>query len=376
MMLKVIADKNIPFLRGALEPYADVKYMDGREIDRSAVENADALLVRTRTHCNEQLLQGSRVNFIATATIGFDHIDTRYCDAHSIHWVNAPGCNAGSVQQYVASVLANLAIKQNFLLAGKTLGVIGVGHVGKQVEMLAKILGMNTLLNDPPRARLEGSSGFFPFDKVLKEADIITLHVPLNDGGADNTFHLIGESALELVKSGAWLINSSRGEVVDGIALKMALNNGRLAGAVLDVWENEPAIDPQLLNQSFLATPHIAGYSADGKRNGTIQVVRSLGAHFGFPLSNWEPPDIPEPASPLIILDCSDHSSERSVCQAVLHTYDVAEGDLRLRSDPDGFEKQRANYPERREFSAYKLKLTNAGSQLKTRFEQLGFQLV
>jgi erythronate-4-phosphate dehydrogenase len=316
------------------------------------------------------------VNFIATATIGFDHIDTRYCDSHSIYWVNAPGCNAGSVQQYVASVLANLSIKQNFSLAGKTLGIIGVGHVGKQVEMLAKILGMNTLLNDPPRARSEGSSGFSPIEKVLKEADIITLHVPLNDGGADNTFHLIEESALELVKPGAWLINSSRGEVVDGIALKMALNKGKLAGAVLDVWENEPAIDLQLLNQAFLATPHIAGYSVDGKRNGTIQVVRSLGAHFGFPLSNWQPSDIPEPACPLIRLDCRDHSLERSVCQAVLHTYDVLSDDLRLRSDPNGFENQRANYPIRREFSAYKLKLIHPVNLLKSRFEQLGFHLI
>jgi erythronate-4-phosphate dehydrogenase len=256
------------------------------------------------------------------------------------------------------------------------LGIIGVGHVGKKVEALAKILGMKTLLNDPPRVRSEGINGFVPIEKVLAEADVITLHVPLNHEGADNTFHLIGKAALDLVKSRAWLINSSRGEVVDGNALKMALNTGKLAGAVIDVWENEPDIDLQLLDKVFLATPHIAGYSTDGKRNGTVQVVRSLGAHFDFPLSDWEPSGIPEPPSPLIRLDCRDLSSEISLCQAILHTYDVTDDNLRFRSCPENFEKQRGSYPVRREFPAYKLKLSNAGDPLKHVFENLGFQLI
>ena len=164
-MIKIIADDKIEFLKGALEPFASVRYMDGPEIDHSAVENADALLIRSRTVCNESLLHSSRVKFIATVTIGFDHIDTGYCDANSIHWTNAPGCNAASVQQYIASVLANLAIRHDFSLYGKTLGIIGVGNVGKKVEDLARVLGMKVLLNDPPRARTEGYSGFVSLEK-------------------------------------------------------------------------------------------------------------------------------------------------------------------------------------------------------------------
>ena len=201
-MINIIADDKIPFLKGALEPFASIRYMDAMGIDRKAAANADALLIRTRTRCNGSLLRGSRVKFIGTATIGVDHIDTGYCDANSIRWTNAPGCNAASVQQYIASVLANLVIRHDYSLYGKTVGIIGVGHVGKKVETLARLLGMNVLLNDPPRARTEGNSGFVSLERILKESDIISLHVPLHRTGEDKTLRMINENTLDLFKTG------------------------------------------------------------------------------------------------------------------------------------------------------------------------------
>ncbi|MEI7499233.1 MAG: 4-phosphoerythronate dehydrogenase [Bacteroidota bacterium] len=375
-MITIIADNKIPFLKGALEPYASIIYMDGHKIDSASVENADALLIRTRTICNETLLRGSRVKFIASATIGFDHIDTDYCDASSIFWTNAPGCNAASVQQYIASILAILVVSHDISLYGKTLGIIGVGHVGKKVEALARLLEMKVLLNDPPRARNEGNSGFVSLERLITESDIITLHVPLNSIGEDKTIHLINEATLRLMKKGSWLINSSRGEVVDIGALKSALSEGRLSGTAFDVWENEPVIDPQLLEYVTFATPHIAGYSTDGKRNGTVQIVRSLGAHFGLPLTEWEPSWIPEPSDPLIMLDCPNHPLENLVCQAILHTYNVTDDDFRFRSNPGDFEMQRDNYPVRREFPAYNMILKNGSDFQKEIFEKLGFNII
>ena len=375
-MIKIIADDKIPFLKGALEPHASVRYMDGREIDQSVVKDADALLIRTRTVCNEKLLQGSKVRFIATATIGFDHVDTGYCDANSIRWTNAPGCNASSVQQYIASVLATLAVRHHFPIGGKTLGIIGVGHVGKKVETLARLLGMKVLLNDPPRARSEGGSGFVPLRKLLEESDIVTLHVPLNSRGEDKTLRLINASTLDLMKPGSWLINTSRGEVADGGALESALSEKKLGGAVLDVWENEPSVDRNLLGAVAIATPHIAGYSIEGKRNAAIQVVRSLGACFDLPVKGWEPSVIPGPDNLEILMDCRDHSPEELLYRAILHTYDVAEDDLRFRSDPGKYEMLRNNYHVRREFPAFEISMLNGNNREKELFENLGFQVI
>jgi erythronate-4-phosphate dehydrogenase len=375
-MITIIADDKIPFLKGALEPFASVKYMDGREINNSTVRDAGALLIRTRTVCNESLLHDSHVKFIGTTTIGFDHIDTDYCDAHSIRWSNAPGCNASSVQQYIASVLANLVVRHDYSLYGKTLGIIGVGHVGKKVEILARMLGMKVLLNDPPRARTEGNGRFIPLEQLLKESDIISLHVPLNRRGDDKTFHLINETTLGLFKTASWLINTSRGEVVDSNALKSMLLAGKLSGSALDVWEREPSVDLQLLEKVTIATPHIAGYSTDGKRNGTIQIVRSLGAYFDLPVKDWEPTSVPGPNDPVLVLDCRDGSTEKLICNAILHTYDVTEDDSRFRSHPGDFEIQRDNYPVRREFLAYKLILKNGTDHVIRTIKNLGFRVI
>lgn len=374
-MLRIIADDKIPFLKGALEPYAEVIYLPGKAITSDVLGNADAMLIRTRTKCNEQLLRNTNVKFIGTATIGYDHIDTRYCEKNNIHWTNAPGCNSSSVQQYIASALFTIASDYNFSLKDKTLGIIGVGNVGSKVAKLAKILEMNVLLNDPPRERIEGGSEFVNIETILTEADIITVHVPLTMSGEDRTFHLFDNIAFKKIKKGSWFINSSRGEVVDTIALKNVLDSSDMKGAVIDVWENEPDIDQDLLSKLFLATPHIAGYSTDGKANGTAMVVNHLSRFFNLPLENWYPGNIPPPAFPGIIIDGRGRTEEDVIREAVIHTYNIKSDDEKFRHSPSAFEMQRGDYPHRREFPSYTVKLSNSSVNVRSMLEKMGFRI-
>jgi erythronate-4-phosphate dehydrogenase len=375
-MIRIIADEKIPFLHGVLEPYASVAYLPGNKINRSAAMEADALIVRTRTKCNAELLEGTPVRFIGTATIGFDHIDTEYCDKKGIRWINAPGCNSSSVSQYIASALLRIASESGFSLRDKTLGIIGVGHCGSKVHELAKILGLNVLLNDPPRARKEKKKIFADLGEILNASDIITLHVPLNMDGNDRTYHLFDSGTFEKIRKGCWLINSSRGEVVDTEAFKNALTEEKLAGAVIDVWEKEPEIDISLMHMAFLATPHIAGYSTDGKANGTSMIIKELGEFFKFKLSGWYPSDVPAPAEPELIIDCVGKSLEEIIRKAALHAYNIAEDDVKLRFDPSHFEIIRENYPLRREFTSYTLHLKDASDETKKHLRDLGFKVV
>jgi erythronate-4-phosphate dehydrogenase len=370
-----VADDKIPFLKGVLEPFAEVIYLPGKHITREMVYDADALLVRTRTRCNGSLLEGTKTRFIGTATIGFDHIDTVYCEAHNIRWTNSPGCNSSSVQQYIATALLRIASEYHINLKDKTLGIIGVGNVGSKVERFAKALGMNVLLNDPPRVRMEGEKGFSNLDNVLSDSDIVTVHVPLNISGRDKTFHLFNEVNFKKMKKGAWFFNSSRGEVTDTTALKKILDSGKQAGAVLDVWENEPEIDHDLLSKVFIATPHIAGYSTDGKANGTSMVVNSLCDYFNLPLKNWYPPDVPEPQYSDISIDTDGKSDEDIIREAVFHTYNISADDIRLRSSPHEFEKQRSDYPLRREFTSYKISLKGGTDSVSRMLGELGFEV-
>jgi erythronate-4-phosphate dehydrogenase len=374
--VKIVADDKIPFLRGALEPWAEVIYLPGKEITHAAVKDADAMLIRTRTKCNEQLLRDSKVRFIGTATIGYDHIDTDYCENNGIFWTNAPGCNSSSVRQYIASALLNLAHDNDFDLRDKTLGIVGVGNVGSKVEMFARSLGMKVLLNDPPRAELEGRDGFEPLGTLLKEADIITVHVPLHKTGENRTFHLFDTNVFSGMKRGMWFINSSRGEVVDTVSLELALKEHKIAGAVIDVWENEPDISLNLLSKVAVGTPHIAGYSTDGKANGTSMVVRSLAEFSGLPLADWYPCNVPEPEASSIEIDCAGKSFNDIIRTAVLHTYDVKSDDRNLRALPSGFENQRGLYPVRREFTSFSLKLRNCSGLTGTVLKNIGFTIL
>jgi erythronate-4-phosphate dehydrogenase len=374
--IKIVADNRIPFLSGVLDGVAEMVFLPGRETTAAAVRDADALITRTRTCCDASLLEGSNVKFIATASIGYDHIDTDYCERQGIRWTNAPGCNSSSVEQYILSVLLNMAGQEGFDLPEKTLGIIGVGHVGSKVERIAGILGMEVLLNDPPRERAEGKGAFTDLDHVLREADIITLHVPLNMSGQDKTHHLAGESFFEKMGKKPLFINSSRGEVSDTWALKTALKEGKLSGAVLDVWEEEPGIDLELLGMARIATTHIAGYSMDGKANGTSLSVQAVSRFFGLGLDEWYPEEIPVPEDTEIVLDATGMERQEVLLEVANRAYNVMEDDRRLRESPERFEELRGGYPLRREPGAYRVRLINDQAGTGGLLEALGFSVL
>jgi erythronate-4-phosphate dehydrogenase len=328
----ILADDQIPFLEGIPYRLARITRLPGHLIDQESVKTVDALIVRTRTRCDTTLLENSPVSFIGSATIGTDHIDTPYCESRGIRVVNAPGCNAGAVMQYVFTALEAWAAKRNRDLCGKTLGVVGVGNVGKKVVEMANHLGMQTLLNDPPRALAEGSSGFVELAELLTHADIVTLHVPLapdTRGMADRTF-------FSSMKKGACLVNTSRGEVVDEEALKDAAK--KMGGIILDVWRNEPLIDMETLQITDIATPHIAGYSLEGKRNASQTVIRALANHFGWKELETHTISLPPPGPvPNDLL--------------FTHCFPIFVEDKQLRSAPHQFEAFRKAYVYRREWT-------------------------
>lgn len=373
--MKIVADDKIPYLKGVLEPYAEVVYLPGKRIGKEEVKDADALIIRTRTKCDAALLKDSNVKFIATATIGFDHIDTKFCRKKKIQWTNAPGCNSSSVQQYMAAAILYIAMNYNIPLKDRTLGIIGVGNVGSKVQELAKVLRMNILLNDPPRARAEKNTQFLPFDKVIKESDILTLHVPLKKTCRDNTMYMINAKTFKKMKNEAFIINTSRGAVVNNNDLKSALMEGCIAGAILDVWENEPFIDKELLNLVDLGTPHIAGYSRDGKANGTAMSVRAISRFFNLGIDDWYPENIETPKNKKISIDCSKKGFKHILYKAVSSTYNIEQDSKKLFNNIHHFEYQRGNYPVRREFPAYAVELKNDDGYYAKIFEDLGFKV-
>jgi erythronate-4-phosphate dehydrogenase len=374
--VKIVVDTKIPFIHGILEQYATVVYREGREISRTDLLDTDALIIRTRTKCNKALLEGTGVKFIASATIGFDHIDTAYCDGHKITWANAAGCNSSSVHQYIAAALSHLAETRGITLRGTTIGIVGVGNVGSKVERLSRALGMNVLLNDPPRERNEGAGAFVSLDAIVEEADVITFHVPLNREGTDKTIHMADERLFARLRKNQIIINSSRGEVVKTSALRLAINNRTIAACILDVWEHEPEIDLELLSLAAIGTPHIAGYSADGKANGTSMSVQALSRFFGLNLGSWVPANVPPPERPEFSIDCAGLSQQAVFGKLVRHTYEIMADDSRLRTSPGTFEKQRGDYPLRREFSAYTVTLPNAEAGTVALARAMGFTVL
>ena len=375
--MKIVCDNKIPFLRGVLEPWAEVLYLPGKETTPEVVRDADAVITRTRTKCDAALLAGSSVKVIATATIGYDHIDTAWCEGHGIVWRNAPGCNSWSVKQYIATVLCTLARRHGLELAGMTLGVVGVGNVGSKVAEVAALLGMRVLLCDPPRARREGGAAFVSLDEIVAGSDIVTLHVPLSREGEDATWHLFDAARLASLRPDQFLINSSRGPVVDNAALKAALQEKRLRGAVLDVWEGEPEPDRALMDLLDVATPHIAGYSADGKANGTTASVRTVAEVLDLPLSDWRPTAIPAPPQPLdFTLDAAGKRRQEVLAEALLHTYDPLADDRALRAHPECFEQLRGDYPVRREPTAFTLRLQGGTPELAETLSAIGFNVI
>lgn len=368
--MKIVADNTIPFLKGIAEPVAEVEYLASRDFSPRSIHDADALIVRSIDKCTRTLLEGSRVKLIATATIGFDHIDTAYCAEAGITWKNAPGCNAVSVAQYVLSSLVSVALRKGETLQGKTIGIVGVGHVGQALEKLCTAYGMHVLRNDPPRAEAEGTAGFVSLEAVAEEADIISFHTPLTKSGPHPTYHLADADFFSMTRRKPWFVNASRGAVHDTPALTRALKSGKIGAAVIDCWENEPTIDGELLRLADVATPHIAGFSADGKANATRACLRSIERFFGVRMERIGEVVPPAPACPVIDLaKVVDHRVE----YAVLRSIPLEKTDSMLRNMPDEFERVRGLYSHPREFAAYTVK--HAAPEERALLEGLGFVL-
>ena len=330
--MKIVVDDKIPYIREKLALLADeVVYLRGAEIGADDVRNADALIVRTRTRCDRRLLEGSKVQFVATATIGFDHIDTDYLREAGIYWTNCPGCNAASVAQYLECSLLLLQQRKGLDLQASTIGIVGCGHVGSKVKAVAEHLGMRVLVCDP----LLNDPSFVSLDPVEREADVITFHVPLTREGQYATYHLGDEDFFHRLARVPYLINTSRGEVVDNIALLQAINEGRVRDAILDVWEGEPNMNLDLLHKVFIGTPHIAGYSADGKVNADNMVIDALCQHFSLP----HPGHILPPLLP----------ADFNFTGSALDLYNPLNDSEKLKRNPSSFESLRNNYPLRRE---------------------------
>ena len=332
MDIKLVIDDKIPYIREAIAKITPrAVYKRGADIAAADVRDADALIVRTRTRCDERLLAGSRVRFVATATIGFDHIDTGYLARAGISWANCPGCNAASVAQYVRSALLLLQRDCGLSLPGATLGVVGCGHVGSRVCGVGRELGMRVLVCDPP----VGAPGYVGMDVIEREADVVTFHVPLTEGGPYATRHMADASFFARLARRPFLVNTSRGAVVDNEALKSALHHGLVRQAVIDTWEHEPLIDTELLSMVYIGTPHIAGYSADGKVNADNMAIAALCRFFGIE----NPGRIVPPPLPAGFRYSGDP----------LQLYNPLDDSRRLKLRPDLFEELRGNYPLRRE---------------------------
>jgi erythronate-4-phosphate dehydrogenase len=378
--MKIVVDQKIPFVDEAFGGFGELLKLDSLAIDNASLRDANALIVRSETRVNEQLLAGSRVEFVGTATIGTDHVDSEFLRRNGIEFASAPGCNAYAVMQYVAAALLTLSGRSGQTLRGKTLGVVGVGNVGSKVVRLGQALGMSVLQNDPPLARTTGEKRFVQLDELM-EADFITIHVPLTRTGSDPTYHLFDSKRIASMKSGGVLINSSRGSVVDNKALKEALNTGRIHAAVLDVWENEPNIDVDLLSICALGTPHIAGYSIDGKVNATRMIYDAFCRHFGFP-RKWDASKVvPLPPNPEIIIDGSCTSFDEMLRRIVRYTYDIERDDMELRKirtvaeaeRGKFFKRLRGNYKFRYEFTNYTVSCDSLAEEVKGTLSALGF---
>ena len=333
--LNFVIERNVPFIAGLLEPYANVTYLAADEFTPKTVKDADAPIVRTRTQCDAPLLAKSKCRFIGTATIGTDHIDSQWCEANGITVINAPGCNAPAVAQYVFASIMQLA---NRPLTQYTIGIVGVGHVGSIVERWARGLGMNVMVCDPPRMRAEGGDQWSTLAEIAEKADIITFHTPLTHEGDDATYHIADDKFFASLKRSPIIINSARGPICDTDALIRALDSGDVSAAVIDCWEGEPEISLELLKRAAIATPHIAGYSHDGKVRATQMILDAITTFFYLPrvtTSAATPKAVARTVKPL----------------AIAESYNPLADTIALKNDPSTFETLRNNYRYRSELS-------------------------
>lgn len=378
----IFADENIPLVKEAFREFGEVITCSGRDMSREKLKDAEVLLVRSITKVNHELLEGTRVKFVATATIGTDHIDIDYFNKQGIGFASACGSNAASVAEYVMTALLCLANRIGFKLEGMSIGVIGAGNVGSRVVDMAEGLGMEVLENDPPLRRKTKDARYKKIQDVIN-ANIITLHVPLTYDGMEATFHMVNEKFLSGLRKDAIFINTSRGPVVETGALYGCIKKNKFQAVVLDVWENEPDIDRALLKSVDIATPHIAGYSFDGKVNGTSMIYKACAEFFGLKPA-WKQRDfMPEAPIREIEITGTDAEDEKVIYNAVRRLYDIEKDDialrkiLGLRQKERGayFDRLRREYPVRREFFNTAVKIRDNSEKLKDKFLSLGFKI-
>lgn len=376
--LKIVADENIPYVKDAFCEFGTVDTYTGRSIDRESISDADILLVRSVTKVNRELLSKTSVKFVGTATIGIDHIDTGYLKEAGIGFASAVGSNAASVAEYVISAMLTLKEKGK-INEDSVLGIIGAGNVGSELFKRAEGMGIRTILNDPPKMRLSGCDIYRPLEELLQKADMISIHVPLNTSGEDSTYHLVNQDFIQSMKPGATLINSSRGDVIDETALlKCRKDHGIPANLILDVWHNEPYINSDLVEVCDIATPHIAGYSWDGKVRGT-EMLHDAAAAFFFRESIWHGRDLinSEMVHPVKV------SKGKALYKAVKSVYDITKDDKNLRNLDDqdretrgkAFDLLRRNYGRRLEFPHFSVEANLAEKEERNALSALGFDV-
>ena len=380
--MKIIADANIPFVAECFSSIGDVTVVGGRQITPAVVADADVLLVRSITTVDKSLLAGSKVRFVATATIGIDHIDADYLRRQGIGFASAPGSNANSAAEYVIAGLLEIGQKHEIDLEGKSIGIIGVGNVGSRVATKCAVLGMDVRLNDPPLQRQTGDTKYRLLNE-LYTCDFITCHTPLTFEGQDKTFHLADEEFFNSLKPGCVFVNASRGAVVGTGALKAAIRSGGLAVAVLDVWEGEPNIDTELLQMADIGTPHIAGYSLDGKITGMIMIYNAVCEHFSIEQGLGIEDFLPEPAVPKLTVGPRVESEQKALLDTVHEVYSIARDDAALRgilNSPAAergkvFDGLRKDYPVRREFQNTAVFVADGGGSLAGKLAGIGFRV-
>lgn len=374
----IVADENIPLLDAFFAGFGEIRRVPGRSIDRATVEQADVLLVRSVTQVNRALLAGSKVRFVGTCTIGTDHLDLDYFNEAGITWSSAPGCNARGVVDYVLGSLMTLAEIEGVDLTQRTYGVVGAGEVGGRLIKVLQGLGWNVKVCDPPRQAAEGSD-FVSLEQIIEQCDVISLHTPLTRSGDGATWHLFDQQRLQQLKPGTWLINAARGPVVDNAALRNVLLEREDLQAVLDVWEAEPEVDVALAELCVLATPHIAGYSLDGKQRGTAQIYQAYCEFIGQPASILLSDLLPAPwLSEVSLHGESDPAwALAMLCRGV---YDPRRDDADFRRSLVGnvteqraaFDVLRKQYPVRREIEGLKVRIEGESPALQQIVAALG----
>jgi erythronate-4-phosphate dehydrogenase len=374
----IVADENIPLLDEFFESFGEIRRVPGRSINRATVEQADVLLVRSVTNVNRALLEGSNVRFVGTCTIGTDHLDLDYFKQADIAWSSAPGCNARGVVDYVLGSLLTLAEIEGADLTQRTYGVVGAGEVGGRLVKVLQGLGWNVLVCDPPRQAVEGGD-FVSLEQIIEQCDVISLHTPLKKHGAQTTWHLFDKNRLNQLKPGTWLINASRGPVVDNAALRQVLLQREDLQAVLDVWEGEPEVDVALAELCVLATPHIAGYSLDGKQRGTAQIYQAYCQFLGQPEQVSLNDLLPAPWLSHVTLN-ADSDPAWALAMVCRGVYDPRRDDADFRRSLVGsvneqraaFDALRKHYPLRREIDGLKVRIEGDSPALQKIVAALG----